>query len=77
MTADNPSKKSDLGDWIFAFFHLFLLIGILIYAVYSLLIGNSLRFSLIFGGLALYYFLVLHKNVKKEIVRRKKSRASR
>ncbi|MCJ7681849.1 MAG: hypothetical protein MUP70_14055 [Candidatus Aminicenantes bacterium] len=71
MTKDKGSKKSEIGDWVFAFFHLFLLAGILIYAVYTLIIGNSLRFSLIFGGLALYYFLVLHKNVKKEIKRRK------
>lgn len=77
MTADQQSKKSELGDWIFAFFHLILLIGILLYALYSLVIGNSLRFSLIFGGLALYYFLVLHKNVKKEISRRKNRGAAR
>ncbi len=76
-------KKQDLtpielstrmSDWIFAFFHLFLLIGIVIYAVYSLLQGNVYRFSIIVVLLAAYYFLVLHNAIKKEIERKKKKK---
>ena len=59
-------------DWIFAFFHLFLLIGIVIYAFYSLFEGNMLRFAILTALLIGYYFLVLHKSVKKEIERKRK-----
>lgn len=59
-------------DWIFAFFHLFLLIGIVIYAFYSLFEGNGLRFAILTALLVGYYFLVLHKFVKKEIERKRK-----
>jgi hypothetical protein len=59
-------------DTIFAFFHLFLLLGVLAYALYSLIEGNLLRFSLIVVCLVGYYFLALHKNVKKEIKRKRK-----
>jgi hypothetical protein len=61
-------------DYLFAFFHLFLLIGLLGYAFYSLIQGNTLRFVLIVACLVGYYFLALHKNVKKEIKRKKKSK---
>lgn len=61
-------------DYIFAFFHLFLLIGLLGYAVFSLIQGNVLRFGLIIACLVGYYFLALHKNVMKEIERKKKSK---
>ena len=57
---------------IFAFFHLFLLIGILVIAFYSLLQGNVLRFALIISLLTMYYFIALHKNVKDEIQRKRK-----
>jgi len=60
-----------MGDLLFAFFHLFLLVAILIYAFYSLFNGDYLRFFSLAGGLALYYFLVLHSAVKKEIKRKK------
>ena len=63
-----------MSDWIFAFFHLFLLLGIVIYAVYSLLQGNVLRFAIIVVLLTGYYFIVLHKAVKKEIERKKKKK---
>ena len=63
-----------MSDWIFAFFHLFLLLGIAIYAVYSLLQGNVLRFATIAVLLTGYYFIVLHKAVKKEIDRKKKKK---
>ena len=62
-----------MSDLIFAFFHLFLLMGVVIYAFYSLLVhGNVLRFGLIAAGLIVYYFVVLHKPVRKEIERRRK-----
>ena len=51
---------------IFALFHLFLLLGIIILAFYSLFQGNVLRFALIIGLLIIYYFLALHKNILEE-----------
>jgi len=59
-------------DWIFAFFHLFLLIGVIVYAILSLMQGNILRFTVITLLLTGYYFLVLHKALKKEIQRKRK-----
>ena len=64
--------NKDLIDWVFSFFHLILLIGVLIYAVVSLFLGNTLRFGVIMACLVAYYFLVLHKNVMKEIRRKRK-----
>jgi len=61
-------------DYIFAFFHLFLLIGLLGYAFYFLIQGNAFRFALIIVCLTGYYFLALHKNVKKEIHRKRKNK---
>lgn len=61
-------------DLIFAFFHFFLLLGILVYAFYSLFQGNTYRFALIIVLLTGYYFIALHKNVKKEILRKKKKK---
>jgi len=61
-------------DLIFAFFHLFLLIGLLGYSFYSLIQGNTIRFASIIACLIGYYFLALHKNVKNEMKRRKKSK---
>jgi hypothetical protein len=63
-----------MGDLIFAFFHLFLLAGIIVYAFYSLIQGNSFRFGLIFVCLIAYYFLVLHKPVKTEIRRKREEK---
>jgi 4-hydroxybenzoate polyprenyltransferase len=64
-----------MADWIFAFFHLVLILGIIIYAFYSLFKGNVLRFVVIIILIAVYYFLVLHKAVKKELERKRKKRA--
>jgi hypothetical protein len=61
-----------MGDWIFAFFHLFLLIGVAGYAIVSLFQGNTHRFGIISVLLLVYYFFVLHKPVRKEIKRRRK-----
>ncbi len=62
-------------DLIFAFFHLFLLLGVVIYAFYSLFVGNVLRFAILIVFLTGYYFLVLHKSVRKEIERKRKKRS--
>jgi len=59
-------------DWLFSFFHLFLLLATVVYAIFSLLQGNVLRFALLIAFLTVYYFLVLHKAVKKEIERKRK-----
>ena len=61
-----------MADTIFAIVHLVLLLGIVGYALVSLFQGNTTRFSLLAGCLILYYFLVLHKAVKKEIARKRK-----
>ncbi|NIM92043.1 MAG: hypothetical protein GTO17_13975 [Candidatus Aminicenantes bacterium] len=62
-------------DWIFAFFHLFLLLGAVLYAFFSLFKGNYLRFIVIIVLLTIYYFLVLHKAVKKEIERKREKKS--
>jgi len=59
-------------DWIFSFFHLILLLGAVIFAFYSLFLGNTSRFLIMIGLLIVYYFLVLHKSVKREIERKRK-----
>lgn len=61
-----------MSDLVFAIFHLLLLLGVLGYAFIALFHGNYLRFLLIIAGLAAYYFLVLHKPVRKEIERKRK-----
>jgi len=66
-----------MSDWIFAFFHLFLLIGVVLYAFYSLFQGNTLRFGIIIISFIGYYFLVLHKPVKKEIERKRKNKTEK
>ncbi|MDP2914364.1 MAG: hypothetical protein Q8O91_02790 [Candidatus Aminicenantes bacterium] len=66
---DKPRSK--LGDTIFALFHVFALATLLVFAVIDLIQGNTTRFGVIAGGLILYYILVLHKPVLKEIERRR------
>jgi len=62
-------------DWVFAFVHLILLLGVLGYAFVSLVQGNVLRFLTLILLLAIYYLVVLHKAVKKEIARRRRPKA--
>jgi len=64
-----------MSDWIFAFIHFGLFIGVIIYAVYYLIQGNISRFFILFVCLTIYYFLVLHKGVKQEIQRRKQGKS--
>jgi len=66
--------KSEIFDWVFSFFHLFLLIGVFIYSIVSLFMGNTVRFLVIMVCLTVYYFLILHKNVMKEISKTRKRR---
>jgi 4-hydroxybenzoate polyprenyltransferase len=73
MFKKKSSKKVDL---IFAFFHLGLLLAILVYGIIGLVHGNLWRFGTISLGLAIYYFVVLHKPVRREIARRKKNKES-
>jgi hypothetical protein len=61
-------------DWIFSFIHLFLLLGVIAYAIYSLAQGNILRFFVLAALLTIYYFLVLNKAVRREIRRRRESK---
>jgi hypothetical protein len=65
-----------MGDWIFAFFHLFALVAILVYAVYSLFQGNVSRFIILIVLLGFWYIFMLHPAVKKEIERKKKKKKS-
>ena len=60
-----------MADWVFAFVHLFLLLGALGYAFVSFANGQVPRFLTIVLLLALYYLLVLHKPVRKEIARKR------
>lgn len=63
-------------DYVFSFFHIFLLVAIIIYAFSFLFQGDIPRFALISACLTGYYFLVLHKNVKKEIQRKRKMKTT-
>ncbi|HEX9903202.1 MAG TPA: hypothetical protein VGB72_10110 [Acidobacteriota bacterium] len=73
MFKKKSSKKVDL---IFAFFHVGLLLAILIYGIIGLVHGNLWRFGIITAGLTVYYFVVLHRPVRQEIARRKKNKES-
>jgi len=61
-----------MSDTVFAIFHLVVLLGILGYSLVSIVRGNVARGGLILVLLAVYYFLVLHKAVRKEIARKRK-----
>ena len=70
MTADDRSKAKP-GDTIFALFHVLALAALVVLAVIDLVRGNTTRFGVIAGALVLYYILILHKPVVKEIQRRR------
>lgn len=63
-----------LGDTIFSIVHLLAIIAVFLYGVVALIGGNTARFALVMGGLAVYYVLVLHKPMRKEIARRRAGR---
>jgi uncharacterized membrane protein YfcA len=60
-----------LFNTIVAFLHLGALLAALGYAVVSLVQGNVPRFGLIVILLAIYYVLLLHPAVMKEVQRKK------
>jgi hypothetical protein len=60
-----------LFNTIVAFVHLGVLLTALAYAIISLVQGNVPRFGLVIILLAIYYVLLLHPAVKKEIARRR------
>jgi membrane protein implicated in regulation of membrane protease activity len=62
---------SRLADTLFALFHLILLAAVVVYAGVLLARGDTTRGALIFAVLAVYYILVLHKPVTREIARKK------
>ena len=62
---------------IFPFLHLGALLGLLAYAIVSLVRGDVPRFGVIIILLAIYYVLLLHPGVKKEIARRKALKKNR
>ncbi|MGB9893459.1 MAG: hypothetical protein ACPLRA_03530 [Candidatus Saccharicenans sp.] len=59
-------------DWLFAFFHLILFLGLLSYSIYNLITRNWLTGLILLIFLVAYYFFVLHRAVLKEIRRKKK-----
>jgi hypothetical protein len=65
-----------LGDTIFAIVHVIALIAVFVYGLVGLIQRNTGRFAIVCGGLALYYFLVLHKAVIKEIGRKRRLKDS-
>lgn len=64
-------RRKAAFDLAFAFLHLAALIGVVVYAVLTLVRGDVPRFALIAVLLAAYYVFVLHSAVKKEIARRR------
>ena len=64
--------RDRMSDTIFAIVHFFVLLGVLGAAVLSIIRGQSARGALILVLLAVYYVLVLHKAVRKEIARKRK-----
>lgn len=60
-----------MSDTLFALIHFAVLLAVLAYAVLSLFTGNVGRGGLLLLLLAVYYLLVLHKAVMKEIARRR------
>ncbi len=63
-----------MSDTVFALLHLAVLLAVLAYALLSLFAGNTARGGLLLILLAVYYLLVLHKAVLREIARRRAHR---
>jgi hypothetical protein len=72
---EGGGELKKIGDTIFSIIHLLALIAVFLYGVVALVRTNYARFALVMGGLALYYAIVLHKPVRKEIARRRAGRA--
>jgi len=69
-----PPPPPKLADTLFSVFHVLALAAVFIYGVVALIGGNTLRFGIVMAGLAVYYALVLHAPVKKEIARKRAGR---
>ena len=65
---------SRLNDTLFALVHLGMLLAALVYGVVLIAQGQATRGGLILAILALYYVLILHKPVMKEIARRRSAK---
>ena len=72
--APGPRTRSKLSDTVFAVVHVLALVAVFLYGLVALIGRNPARFALVMGGLVLYYVLVLHAPVKKEIARRREGR---
>lgn len=59
-------------EWLFAFVHLALFLGLLAYSVLQLARGRWLAGLILLAFLTAYYFIVLHPAVLKEINRKRK-----
>jgi 4-hydroxybenzoate polyprenyltransferase len=70
------APRTKLGDTIFAIVHVIALIAVFIYGLIGLIQRNTGRFAIVCVGLVLYYFLVLHKAVRKEIGRKRRLKDS-
>ncbi|HOP60081.1 MAG TPA: hypothetical protein PKZ60_01550 [Candidatus Saccharicenans sp.] len=60
-------------NWIFALVHFCLYLGLLAYSIYSMFAGRWAAGLILLAFLAVYYFLVLHQAVLKEIKRKKRT----
>ena len=74
MPAAGDDGRSKLGDTLFAIVHVLALVAVFLYGVVALIRGNRGRFGVVMAGLIVYYFVVLHKPVRKEIARRRAGR---
>jgi Flp pilus assembly protein TadB len=70
-------RKSKLGDTLFAFAHLVALVAFVVLAFVDLAHGRVVRCVVVLAALFVYYILILHKPVRKEIRRRKDEKRAR
>ncbi|HOJ27001.1 MAG TPA: hypothetical protein PLP94_07375 [Candidatus Saccharicenans sp.] len=64
-------------SWIFALVHFCLYLGLLAYSIYSMFTGRWAAGLILLAFLAVYYFLVLHQAVLKEIKRKKRTASAK
>ncbi len=64
-------RRKAAFDLAFALIHLAALVGVALYAIVSLVRGDTKRFLLLAVLLLAYYVIMLHPAVKKEIARRR------
>jgi len=71
---EGGKERSRLGDTIFSVVHLIGIAAVFVYGMVALVQRNLPRFGIVMGGLALYYFLILHTPVTREIARKRAAR---